>query len=577
MNYIDAFAEVVLVDFEFTSLPGERPVPIGVVAHEVKSGRRFRIFPGQFESAPPYASGPDVLFVAFYASAELGCYRVLGWPRPERILDLFVEFRDRFNGLPTAAGNSLFGALTHFGLDVAGTNTKKEMQEAIGNGQWEGRYSPQEIIDYCEQDVEALKRLFFAMLPKIDFPRALLRGRYMAAASAMEYAGVPIDTDMLALLRQGWADIQDQLIAAIDRDYGVFDGRTFKLNRFEALLVAEGISWPRLESGRLDLSDDTFRQQAKAYSRIAPLRELRSSLSELRLNDLAVGQDSRNRVILSVFRSRTGRNQPSNSKFIFGPSTWLRGLIKPPLGYAIAYIDWQQQEFGIAAALSGDPAMQAAYRSGDPYLAFAKQAGAVPQDATKATHNAQRELFKQCVLATQYGMQAQSLALRINQPQIVARDLLKAHQETYRTFWSWSDAAVNSAILTGSLHTVFGWHLHVGEKYNPRSLRNFPMQANGAEMLRLACCLATERGIEICAPVHDAVLICAPIDRIEADIATTRAAMAEASRIVLSGFGLGTDVSVTTWPNRYMDPRGRTMWERVVALLQQSAAVRLSA
>ena len=191
--------------------------------------------------------------------------------------------------------------------------------------------------------------------------------------------------------------------------------------------------------------------------------------------------------------------------------------------------------------------------------------------------DAQRELFKQCVLATQYGMQAQSLALRINQPQIVARDLLKAHQETYRTFWSWSDAAVNSAILTGSLHTGFGWHLHVGEKYNPRSLRNFPMQANGAEMLRLACCLATERGIEICAPVHDAVLICAPIDRIEADIATTRAAMAEASRIVLSGFELGTDVSVTTWPSRYMDPRGKVMWERVVGLLRQSTAVRLSA
>jgi DNA polymerase I len=577
MNYINAYAEIVLVDFEFTSLPGEKPVPIGLCAHELRSGRRFRIFRGEFGSTPPYATGPDVLFCAYYASAELGCYRVLSWPTPPRILDLFCEFRDLTNGLSTAAGNSLLGALTHLGLDVTGAEKKKEMQEAIGAGQWEGRFSPTEILDYCEQDVEALKRLFFTMLPKIDFPRALLRGRYMAAASAMEYAGVPIDTDMLALLRQGWVGIQDQLIAAIDRDYGVFDGRTFKLNRFEALLVAEGIPWPRLESGRLDLSDDTFRQQAKAYSRIAPLRELRSSLSELRLNDLAIGQDSRNRVILSVFRSRTDRNQPSNSKFIFGPSTWLRGLIKPPPGYAIAYIDWQQQEFGIAAALSGDPAMQAAYRSGDPYLAFAKQADAVPQDATKVTHNAQRELFKQCVLATQYGMQVQSLALRINQPQIVAHDLLKAHQETYRTFWSWSDAAVNSAILTGSLHTVFGWHLHVGEKYNPRSLRNFPMQANGAEMLRLACCLATERGIEVCAPVHDAILICAPINRIEVNIATTRAAMAEASRIVLSGFELGTDVSITRWPSRYMDPRGRVMWERVVGLLQQSATVRLSA
>jgi DNA polymerase-1 len=50
-------------------------------------------------------------------------------------------------------------------------------------------------------------------------------------------------------------------------------------------------------------------------------------------------------------------------------------------------------------------------------------------------------------------------------------------------------------------------------------LRNYPCQANGAEMLRLACCLGTERGIEICAPVHDAVLIFAPIDRLEADVA----------------------------------------------------------
>jgi hypothetical protein len=40
---------------------------------------------------------------------------------------------------------------------------------------------------------------------------------------------------------------------------------------------------------------------------------------------------------------------------------------------------------------------------------------------------------------------------------------------------------------------------------------NFPMQANGAEMLRLACCLAIERGLAVCAPVHDAILIEAPL------------------------------------------------------------------
>jgi DNA polymerase I len=397
------------------------------------------------------------------------------------------------------------------------------------------------------------------MLPKIDLPRALLRGRYMAAAARMEHAGAPVDLETLESFRANWTNIQDALIARIDADYGVFEGRSFKAARFAAWLERTGLPWPRLESGELELSDEAFREAARAHPEVAPLRELRSALSELRLNDLAVGRDGRNRCLLSTFQARTSRNQPSNAKFIFGPSVWLRGLIKPPSGHGVAYIDWSQQEFGIAAALSGDTNMLAAYASGDPYLAFAKQAGAVPPDATKQSRSAQRDQFKACVLAVQYGMGPDALAARIGQPPVVARDLLRKHQETYRTFWAWSDAAVDHAMSRSSLHTVFGWTIHIGAESNPRSLRNFPMQGNGAEMLRLACCLATERGIEVCAPVHDAVLICAPLNRLDADIAGMRAAMAEASRIVLNGFELGTDVSIVRYPDRYADKRGTRM------------------
>jgi DNA polymerase-1 len=402
------FRHVVVADFEFefgghasfedAARSGERPRPVCMVARELCSGQVWRLARGQFESRPPFPIGPDTLFVAYYASAELGCFRALGWPKPANILDLFTEFRDRTNGLTTPAGAGLIGALAYFGLNTIGTVEKDEMRALILRG---GPWSEDErkaILDYCATDIDALERLLPAMLPRLDLPRALLRGRYTAAAAAMEFAGVPIDVPMLALLREHWIGIQDELIAAIDRDYDVFDGRTFKADRWERYLVAHGIPWPRLESGRLDLNDDAFRQIAKAYPAVAPMRELRSALSDLRLNDLAVARDGRNRTILSAFRSRTGRNQPSNAKFIFGPSVWLRGLIKPPPGHGVAYIDWSQQEFGIAAVLSGDLAMQAAYRSGDPYLAFAKQAGAVPADATKRTHGPTRELFKQCVL-----------------------------------------------------------------------------------------------------------------------------------------------------------------------------------
>lgn len=574
------FREIVAVDTEFTALPGERPVPVCAVAHELRSGRKIRIWLDQFvpvppgaigpTPTPPFATGPDVLFVAYYASAELNCFRVLSWPMPERVLDLYTEFRDRTNGRPTPAGRGLLGALTYFGLGAMDATEKHELQEALGNGAWRGRYTPEEILDYCETDVEALERLLPAMLSRIDLPRALLRGRYMAAESAMEHAGTPIDTDMLERLRPGWTEIQDNLIAEIDNNFGVYDGRVFKHDRFERWLTVEGIPWPRLESGRLDLSDDTFRQQARAYPRVAPLRELRHSLSALKLNNIAVGADGRNRTKLWAFGTKTGRNAPSNSEFIFGASVWLRGLIKPPPGYAVAYVDWREQEIGIAAALSGDAALIEAYRSGDVYLGFGKQARIIPDDATKETHGAERQLLKQVVLGIGYGMGPQGLAARIGRSVSTARDLLRAYRETYPVSWRWSDANVDTAMLTGELRTVFGWHVHLDEAPNPRSLRNFPMQANAAEMMRLAACLATERGIEVCAPVHDAFVICAPLERIDEDVAATQAAMVEASRLVLDGFELETEAEIVRWPDRYMDEsRGRVMWQRVTGLLAE--------
>jgi DNA polymerase I len=570
------FREVWAVDFEFIPNRGERPMPVCMVAWELKSGRRLRLWADQFGPRPPFTITTDALFVAFSAAAELSCFKVLGWPMPVRILDLYVEFRNSTNRLQQKGSKpietSLLAALTAHGLDTIGAIEKREMRSLVLRG---GPWSEEEraaILDYCESDAAALARLLPAMLPRIDLPRALLRGRYMAAVASMEHAGTPIDVSSLNRLLYHWDDIKTELISRIDADYHVFDGWTFKYERFEAWLLKAGLPWPRLETGQLDLSDEAFREAARAYPIVAPLRELRSALSELRLNDLQVGRDGRNRTWLAPFRARTSRNQPSNSKYIFGPAVWLRSLIKPPEGYGVAYIDFEQQEFGIAAALSGDPSMASAYATGDPYLAFAKQAGAVPQDATKRSHSDIRELFKTCALGVQYGMGERGLALRIGQPPVVARDLLRAHREAYTRFWRWSDHVIDHAVLTGSIYSCFGLVLHLAPDANPRSLRNFPMQANGAEMLRLACCLATERGVEVCAPVHDAVLICAPLVRLEQDVAITQAAFAEASSVVLNGFELRSEAKIVRFPDRYSDARGRRMWQETMKLIEKAEA-----
>jgi DNA polymerase I len=86
-----------------------------------------------------------------------------------------------------------------------------------------------------------------------------------------------------------------------------------------------------------------------------------------------------------------------------------------------------------------------------------------------------------------------------------------------------------------------------------------------------------ERGIEVCAPVHDALLICAPLDRIETDVATACAAMAEASRAVLAGFELRTEAKVVRCPDRYMDKRGKQMWDTVSQLVHTTDQIREAA
>lgn len=406
----------------------------------------------------------------------------------------------------------------------------------------------------------------------LDLARGLLRGRYMVAAARIENNGIPIDTDSLSTIRKYWKSIQARLIERINRIYGVFEYGSFRIQKWEEWLIKNNIPWPRLPTGHLAMDDSTFKDMVRAHPIIAPLRELRVSISQMRLLDLAVGSDGRNRALLSTFRSKTSRNQPSNTKFIFGPAVWLRNLIKPFPDSAIAYIDWSQQEFGIAAALSRDPAMMEAYSSGDCYLAFAKQAKVVPPDGTKTTHKAERDLFKACILGTQYGMGEAALATRINRPLSKARELLKFHREVYPKFWRWSDAVVDTAMAHGKIWTVYGWPYYVGKDVNPRSLRNFPMQANGAEMMRLACCLATERGIRIAAPVHDALMIESSIDQIDVAVKTTQEAMAEASRIVLGGFELRSDANVVAYPNRYQDERGQKMWDMVWEIIRDLEA-----
>ena len=197
----------------------------------------------------------------------------------------------------------------------------------------------------------------------------------------------------------------------------------------------------------------------------------------------------------------------------------------------------------------------------------------LPADATKHTHGAERDRFKVVMLGTLYGLAETGLARRLGISQAHGRELLGLHRETFRQFWRWSDAVQDQAVLSGKLETVFGWRVKVGPETTPTSLRNFPMQANGAEMMRLAACLATEAGIGVCCPVHDAFLIESDAEEIEAEVERMQGVMRAASELVLPGFPLRTDAKIVRHPDRYSDGRGREMWETVIGILDAETPV----
>ena len=382
------FREIWCVDFEYQAAPGERPAPLCMCALELRSGRELRLWRPELCAlkGAPFDTGPGAVLVAYAAAAEMSCFLELGWPLPINVIDLFAEHRVATNGVTLATGNGLLGALAIRGLAHIDAGQKEDMHRLILDQTTWSAEEQKAILDYCWTDVAALA----ALLPTMSFvlPFALLRGRFGAAIARMERAGVPIDVTLYRRVLENWDGLKRDLIVDVDQAWGIYDDGHFRMARFEQRLAALGIAstWPRTETGLLATDDDTFLEQAalhREFPQLQTLRELRATLSRMQLIGLEIGTDGRNRCALMPYQAITGRNLPSNAKFIFGPARWLRGFIIPPEGCGLAYLDFASEEIAIAAALASDEILAEHYTTGDPYLRFAIAAGLAPPDATK--------------------------------------------------------------------------------------------------------------------------------------------------------------------------------------------------
>lgn len=567
--WLQFFDRVWVLDFEFSEPPGHPPKPWCGVSQELLSGE-VRIWRHDDPTSPIlYTTGARDLVIAYAAEAEGKCILTLGWTPPSHTIDLLPVYRRQQNTMGAPVKSSLLSALESFGIPHIPEADKQEWRNLAIRGAPFTEEEMTGLLRYCQSDVQATAQLARRLADSIPLPYALLWGRFtMRAVAAMELLGVPVDAPLLCQLRENWARVRSALITDVDSRYGVFRDGSFNHELFGAYLSQHEIAWPRTPSGRLCVDDDTFKEMAELHPQLRELRELLKTLNTCRTFSLTVGTDGRNRTSLMPFSSITGRNQPSTSKFIFGLPRWMRSLIIPPPGKALIELDFAQEEFLIAAVLSDDRRMLEAYRSGDPYMHTAILAGAAPPGATKVSHPDIRNLFKTAVLAIQYGCGAEALGKRLGNPNLGTR-LLSDHKRVYKTYWAWSDQQVDRLALHGVLMTPYAWQIQRSSGgSNPRSVVNWPTQAAGADIMRLASMAMVEHGIEVAAPIHDAFLVVAAEDAADAVADSATSFMKEASAAVLCGHECNVTAAIIRPGERYNPSGGCGMFHKVISLLQ---------
>ena len=510
------------------------------------------------------------IFISHYAIAELKYLLRLGVPLPARWFDSYVAQRRVTNrpGLPEAG---LVAALRQADLPHMAPAAKQDLRSRLARLEFDPVADRDLILNYCRDDAADCAALYPILVSQID-PAVMAHWiEYVKSISRMELRGVPIDVRTTRLILRHRESIRNTLIAKVNRTWPVYDrDGTFRRRAFWAWCYRQGITWPTTRSkttGRpyRSLDDDTLEDMESRHPFIGTVRQVRKTLMTLGKRSFKVdGGTGRHYFSTSVFRSVTGRNQPKN--YIFCGPKWLRFLIvSEDADHVLLYIDFIAQEVGLAAALSGDPAMRAMYESADAHIAFAQLAGAAPPGATKDSHPLIRKQYKTVNLGCLYGQSEYGIAARLGIPRSRAQAMLVQHHDLFPVYWDWSERVVQAAYDRGEMRTPCGWGAKVPKSSNIRTWMNFPIQATGSDLMRLVVTYLDRQGVDLLAVIHDGFLISCHRTEYAAAVAAVDWACSTAVAQVVPGFPLRWET--TKHEQRFYDKDGAPLWNQIMSAL----------
>jgi DNA polymerase I-like protein with 3'-5' exonuclease and polymerase domains len=506
------------------------------------------------------------LFVAHNVVAEMKYLLRANIRLPERWYDTYVAWR-LLNNRPGNLEAGLISALDQLGVPHMPPLHKKDMQDLILNL----RFDPDKpgdraaITSYCLKDCDDCGLLYERIADRVDAAVMRSHVEYLKAVARMELRGVPVDTETARKIMNSRSEIVEFLVGKVNAVAQVYQGLSFNRKAFLRWASTGGISWPwRLSkaTGRpiQSLDDDAMKLMELRHPFISLVRQVRKTIGALGRRSIRIdGRTNRHYFSTWPFRSITGRNQPRN--YIYGCPKWMRYLIVPETpDHRLIYLDAVSEEIGIAAALSGDPAMRRMYETDDAHMTFAIMANAAPAGATKKTHKAIRKLYKAVSLGVLYGQTEYGIADRLGIDTDEARVLLEQHKELFPEYWNWSRSSVESAFRRGEIRTRCGWSCIVPADSKYRTWMNWPIQATGGDMMRLVVTYLDQQNVRILAPVHDGFLLSCKRDQLD-DLQTAVKIACELACDQVLNYRLKWELEV--FKGRYRDEDGEALWNLI--------------
>jgi hypothetical protein len=576
---------IIFVDSEFDAKKGQGEPPgppVCLCAIEIdRDGRETEHrLAAPYPTRPPWDRGDPFLTVGFALSAEAGSFLHLDWPFPMPAIDLYAEYMVIHNTEMCRGeggkepGPKLVTACRRYrvaGMDEARKDEMRALAYTKKN------HSPEEIAalqDYClNDDCRMLMRLFVAMRPHIDLMRAPIRGAFMMEIERMRWAGIPIDMPTYRLSERRAPAVVSKMRKELNRKLGaeVYFQNVFKRKTMLQVTQRNEIPIPiDPKTGKQSCATKLIKSMVETYPILKEFYEDKRMIDALKNLRLEIGSDGRNRFWLNPFGTKTGRNNPSTNRALFGLPHTMRSFMKPAPGTALAQIDYGSEEIGIAAALSGDPALMADYLSGDPYRQFAAEALGVLNPTEQ-----QRQVYKATVLGRIYGLGAASLARNLGISRPEAERIIDQMHTRYPVLNAWLERVITKAAHLVPIICTLGWSLTAtGRPGEERTFLNFPMQANASELMRLVIIRASKLRLIGCA--HDSFLIEDTVDRIEQSVERMQEIMRRSSRDLFGGFELRADCKpqdIVRYPDRFVDKReresGMRHWNPLMALIEE--------